>query len=61
MIRNCKICGKEFEPIAPNNQYCSYLCKDIGHKRAIRSWNDKNKGYITIYMREYRKNHLTTR
>ncbi len=54
-IRACKICGREFEPMSPNSKYCSFLCKEIGTKLNAKAWNDKNKGYITIYMREYRK------
>ena len=53
--RVCKICGKEFVPMSPNSRYCSFLCKEMGTKVNAKAWNDKNKGYITIYMREYRK------
>lgn len=55
MKKYCKICGKEFEALSPNSKYCSLLCKEMGAKKNLRAWNDKNKGYITIYMRSYRK------
>lgn len=53
--RVCKICGREFEAISPNSKYCSILCKEMGSKRNMKAWSDKNKEYMTIYMREYRK------
>ena len=53
--RVCKICGKEFIAMSPNSKYCSFLCKEMGSKKNLRAWSEKNKGYITIYMREYRK------
>lgn len=54
-LRVCKICGKEFVSMHPNSKYCSLLCKEIGMKNNQRSWSEKNKGYITLYMRSYRK------
>lgn len=54
-IRACKICGKEFVAMSPNSKYCSLLCKEMGSKKNTRAWSDKNKGYITLYMRAYRK------
>lgn len=53
--RFCKICGKEFEAEHPNSKYCSILCKEMGIKRNSKAWSKKNKGYITLYMRDYRR------
>lgn len=53
--RICKICGKEFLATSNNQKYCSFLCREIGTKQNIKAWNEKNKGYITNYMREYRQ------
>ena len=69
MIRLCNVCGKEFEAIHPNSRYCSDLCCTLARKSKEQAWRDRNKGYITLYMREYRvrkkfekprKNNITT-
>lgn len=52
--KKCKICGKTFQPSYPNSKFCCTLCKDLNSKNYSKSWRDRNKDYMTIYMRDYR-------
>lgn len=54
-IKKCKICGKNFVSIHPNEKYCSAICREQSSKQNAKAWREKNKDYSTIYMREYRK------
>lgn len=54
-IKKCIICGASFDTNKPNKKYCSFVCKEAGAKLKRLKWNDKNPGYITSYMQQYRK------
>ena len=43
MIKECEICGREFERTANNEKYCSY-CKKIAAKLTRIKW-EKQTGY----------------
>lgn len=53
-MKKCKICGKSFQPMHPNSKFCSALCKALNTQNYSKKWHDKNKEYMTIYMRGYR-------
>lgn len=53
-IIKCPICGQEFVTYRPNKKYCSFTCKEAGHRLQRMKWNEANKGYNTKYMRLYR-------
>ena len=51
----CPICGAEFETSRPNKKYCSFSCKEAGHKLQRLKWEANNAGYNAEYMKAYRK------
>ena len=55
----CPICGLEFTTSRPNKKYCSFTCKEAGHKLQRLKWEDKNPGYNRSYMQAYRKKDKT--
>ena len=54
-IVSCSICGKQFETVRPNKKYCSFICKEAGHRLRRMMWKSDNPDYYKAYMREYRK------
>lgn len=48
MTKICKICGREFEPKAPNGLYCSVECQKKRHRLDCESWKRR-------YNAEYRQ------
>lgn len=50
----CPICGAEFETNRPNKKYCSFTCKEAGHKLQRMNWEDRNPHYNAQYMKKYR-------
>ena len=53
--RVCLLCGAEFELFAPNQKYCSLVCREAARKAARRAFDEANPNYRKEYMREYRK------
>ena len=54
-IMACPICGVKFVTSRPNKKYCSFSCKEAGHKLKRMKWADKNPGYSASYMKSYRQ------
>lgn len=52
----CSICGNLFNNRNDNAKYCSAECKVEGAKRARKTWEAENPGYMKTKMREYRAN-----
>ncbi len=53
-VVKCPICGTVFETSRPNKKYCSFTCKEAGHKLQRMKWEDQNPHYNTAYMKKYR-------
>ena len=53
--RVCALCGKEYESSAPNQKYCSLMCREAARKADRRAFDEANPNYRKEYMREYRK------
>ena len=41
-LSKCKICGKEFNRIAPSQKCCSKECSTINQKLNLKKWNEKH-------------------
>ncbi|MEM5568227.1 hypothetical protein AAF695_05625 [Aerococcus viridans] len=55
MIKQCTICGNDFEATTNNAKYCSDACKKKGRKLSQREWRANHKGYFKEKMIAYRK------
>lgn len=54
MTKTCKICGREFEPKAPNGLYCSAECRKKQHRLDYENWKRR-------YNSEYRRHLIKKR
>lgn len=39
MVKNCVVCGKEFEPIPPQRKTCSKACSESRHSQKVDEYN----------------------
>lgn len=55
MIKQCVVCGKDFE--AKNSKYvcCSCKCREKRQALKAKQWREKNKEHSKEWKREYRK------
>lgn len=51
----CQRCGKTFTTKYTQSKYCCSDCKEAVRKEQRKEWDKKHPGYITNYMKKYRK------
>lgn len=57
MIKQCSICGKEFNAQNPLYKYCSNTCRETARKEKAKSYNKQYRFTHKEYFKEYRKKH----
>ena len=60
MIKNCAVCGKEFERTHYNQIYCSLECQNKGHIKNVMDRKRKSMyGIPSKIVASYRNRHIT--
>ena len=57
MIKQCKICGNDFEAQQSNYIICSQECRKINKANYRKNYDEKTREYRLQYQREYGRKH----